>query len=87
MPHPTLDDYTLAAFLSDSLAPEARRSVVSRLLRDDDARDLLHMACEALAAAFQREEPAPRLALAARPALHGADRPALRYEPHPRSAL
>jgi anti-sigma factor RsiW len=48
----TIDDYTLAAFISGEL-PEARRSTVAAaLVQDRDAREVLHMACEALAAAM-----------------------------------
>ena len=48
----TVDDYTLAAFLSGELPERERRTVAAALLVDEEARTCLHMACEALAAVY-----------------------------------
>lgn len=52
----SVDSYTLAAFLAGRLPERERRSVSAALVMDPEARELLHMACEALAAAFQSDE-------------------------------
>lgn len=52
----SVDSYTLAAFLSGQLPERERRSVSAALVTDPEARELLHMACEAMAAAFQSDE-------------------------------
>jgi hypothetical protein len=52
----SVDSYTLAAFLAGQLPERERRSVSAALVLDPEARELLHMACEALAAAFQSDE-------------------------------
>ncbi|GIV61024.1 MAG: hypothetical protein KatS3mg043_2113 [Rhodothermaceae bacterium] len=81
-----LDDHTMAAFISGTLSEEERREVIHLLLHDDEARDWLHMACEALAAA-REEGPDPAgyawMYMAPRPPAPGPDRPALRYAPSP----
>lgn len=51
-----LDEYTLAAFLSGSLSPEARAAVVRQLAADADTRELLAFAAAAYAAASEAEE-------------------------------
>ena len=51
-----VDSYTLAAFLAGKLPERERRSVSAALVTDPESRELLHMACEALAAAFQTDE-------------------------------
>lgn len=51
----TLDSYTLAAFLSGELPNASRPTVAAALVQDRDAREVLHMACEALAAAMEFE--------------------------------
>ncbi|NNE68978.1 MAG: hypothetical protein HKN29_01300 [Rhodothermales bacterium] len=48
-----LDDYTLAAFLSGELPSSKRSTVAAQLVQDAEARETLHLACEALAAALQ----------------------------------
>jgi anti-sigma factor RsiW len=82
----TLDDYTMAAFISGTLPEDERRAVLSTLLHDDDARQWLHMACEALAASKEEAEPVSGswLYVTPRPPVRGADRPASRYVPYPR---
>ena len=51
-----VDSYTLAAFLAGKLPERERRSVSAALVTDPESRELLHMACEALAASFQSDE-------------------------------
>ncbi len=46
-----LDDRTLAAYIEGNLSPEERAEVTAALVRDPDARELLAMAMQALAAA------------------------------------
>ena len=76
-----LDDYTLAAFLSGELPERERRTVAAALLNDRAAREVLHMACEALAVAFEtpdgRQSIRERVGMApARPRIAGFDRAA-----------
>jgi len=81
-----LDEYTIAAFIAGTLSENDRRSVVSHLLKDDDAREWLHMACEALAVA--KEEPMMNASwtdVAPRPPVASPDRAARRYVPCPRN--
>jgi len=82
----TLDDYTMAAFISGTLPEDERRAVLSTLLHDDDARQWLHMACEALAASKEEPEPVSEswMYVTPRPPVRGVDRPASRYAPSPR---
>ena len=86
-PYTTLDEYTMSAFISGTLSAEQRKSVLSCLLKDEDARDWLHMACEALAVALHKDAPTPWLNLAVRPPVRGADRPSRRPGPHSRSVF
>jgi len=51
-----VDSYTLAAFLAGKLPERERRTVSAALVMDPESRELLHMACEALAASFQSDE-------------------------------
>lgn len=46
-----LDDRTLAAYIAGSLSAEERAAVTSALVRDPEAREVLAMATQALAAA------------------------------------
>jgi hypothetical protein len=76
----SVDDYTLAAFLSGDLPERERKTVAAALVFDQEAREVLHMACEALAAAFQsdetREDYLGRLRSApSRPSIPAGDRP------------
>ena len=91
MSHPIeLDEQTLAAFISGALPEEEHRTVLFSLLRDEEARQWLHMACEALAVARQKSEPPahPDFAYSAsRPALRCPDRPALRAAPRPQTFM
>jgi hypothetical protein len=48
-----LDEYTLAAYLAGETPEEERATVAAALVQDEAAREVLHMACEALAAALQ----------------------------------
>lgn len=50
-----LDDYTLAAFLSGELSEDRRKTVAAALVEDAEARETLHLACLALAAALDTE--------------------------------
>lgn len=50
-----LDEYTLAAYLSGEMPDTARQTVAAELIQDAAAREVLHMACEALAAAMLHE--------------------------------
>lgn len=51
----SVDEYTLAAFLSGDLPERERKTVAAALVFDQEAREILHMACEALASAFRSE--------------------------------
>ncbi|MFT4603837.1 MAG: hypothetical protein ACI9W4_000553 [Rhodothermales bacterium] len=48
-----LDEYTLAAYLAGETPDDERATVAAALVQDQAAREVLHMACEALAAALQ----------------------------------
>ena len=86
-----IDEYTLASFIAGTLSEKDREAVMMCLLTNEDARECLHMACEALAAARQTEPPPayepflPRVAVPS-PAFR-TDRPARRSVPHTRSYL
>ncbi len=43
-----IDDHTLASFMAGTLPVERRREVASQLAKDENARELLHMAYEAM---------------------------------------
>ena len=49
--NPSVDEYTLAAFVAGTLSKDRREEVVAYLADNADTRELLHMACEALQAA------------------------------------
>ena len=75
----SVDDYTLAAFLAGELPERERRTVAASLVADQDAREILHMACEALSAAFTSESAREDFRLRAsrppaRPKSQGRDR-------------
>ncbi|RMF59631.1 MAG: hypothetical protein D6746_08035, partial [Bacteroidetes bacterium] len=73
------------AFISGTLSDEERQAVLTTLLWDDEAREWLHMACEALAAARQERpstEETWRYAVPRAP-MPGPDRPARRYVHYP----
>ena len=73
-----LDDYTLAAYLSGEIDDEARHTVAAALVTDREAREILHLACEALAAALQHDPTRRHLERhanrTARPGKRGHDR-------------
>ncbi len=78
----SVDDYTLAAFLSGELPERERKTVAAALVFDQEAREVLHMACEALSAVFAsepaRSEYMERLRSApARPSRPVGDRPSV----------
>ncbi|MBO6574539.1 MAG: hypothetical protein JJ896_03910 [Rhodothermales bacterium] len=50
-----LDEYTLAAYLAGELPTSARQTVAAELVQDYEAREILHLACEALAAALTHD--------------------------------
>lgn len=54
-----IDEYTLAAFIAGTLPEQRRSEVVAYLAENADARELLHMAYEALQASHVTEEAAP----------------------------
>ncbi len=84
----TLDDYTMAAFISGALAPEMRRQVVQHLNQTPEARVWLKMATEALdaARAFTETQGDPtHRGPASRRHIRRHDRLASRRPPHGQS--
>jgi hypothetical protein len=86
----SVDEYTLAAFLSGELPERQRKSVAAALVFDEEAREVLHMACEALAAAFRSDEARAEYMQKVRvapatPGVSDQDRPA-HYSPNRRVA-
>ena len=76
--HP-IDEYTLAAFLAGTLSNERRAEVAAYLAHNEDARELLQMAHEALESAKRSDEPLVLPAAPARqpaPPARTGDRPA-----------
>ncbi|MFT5142312.1 MAG: anti-sigma factor RsiW [Rhodothermales bacterium] len=60
-----LDTNTLAAYLSGELPTDERQSIAVALVKDEAAREILHIACEALAAALQHDPVVDHLVLRA----------------------
>ena len=80
--HP-IDEYTLAAFLSDTLSEERRREVVAYLAKNADARELLCMAQEALEASQQPVVEQPFTMPMAAPEQPAPSREPIRHAPRP----
>ena len=58
-----IDDHLLAGYISGSLSQNERSTLTAELLQNQDLRDWLHMAVEALAVSKQFESENPLMAL------------------------